>query len=101
VGFNKKKNRLAAPTGKFAGYIVSGNGFQPNPDLTRAIRDFPPPSNITDIRSFYGLCQQVDNFSNKIATALAPLSPLLKQNSGWNLGPDQGKPGRSWQCHRN
>ena len=81
VGFNKKKTVFAAPTGKFAGYIVSENGFQLNLDLTRAIRDFPPPSNITDICSFYGVCQQVGNFSNKIATALAPLSPLLKQNS--------------------
>jgi hypothetical protein len=84
VGFNRAKTTFAEPTGKFAGYVVSEDGFRPSPDLTRAIREFPQPRNVTDLRSFYGLCQQVSNFSSKIAAALAPLSPLLKKNVEWS-----------------
>lgn len=87
VSFNRKKTSFACKEGKFAGYVVSGNGFHPNPYLTRAIRDFPVPLNITDFRSFFGLCQQGGNFSDKIAAALAPLSPLLKKDIAWDWMP--------------
>ena len=63
VSFNRKKTTFAENTGVFAGYVVSEHGFCPNPDLTCAIREFPQPSNITDLRPFFGLCQQVGNFS--------------------------------------
>ena len=72
----------------FAGYVVSEHGFCPNPDLTCAIREFPQPSNITDLRPCFGLCQQVGNFSPKIASTFAPLSPLLKKPIEWEWTPD-------------
>ncbi len=34
---------------------------------------------ITDLRAFFGLCQQVGNFSDQIAASLDALSPLLKK----------------------
>jgi hypothetical protein len=69
VSFNKKKTVYANTTANFAGYEISADGFRPNPELARTIREFPRPSNVTDLRSFYGLCQQVGNFSDKIAAA--------------------------------
>ena len=74
---------FAQPTAQFGGYIVSANGFRPNPDLMKAIREFPKPKNITDVRSFHGLCQQVGHFSTKDAESLKPLSPLLKKGLIW------------------
>jgi hypothetical protein len=70
----KQYKVFAKPTAIFAGYGVSADGFRLNPELTRAIRKFPRPEKITDLRSFYGLCQQVGNLSDKIAAALTPLS---------------------------
>ncbi|EFX66601.1 hypothetical protein DAPPUDRAFT_262825 [Daphnia pulex] len=84
VSFNKKKTVLASLTGVFVGYVVSENGFCPNHALTQAIREFLQPSNLTDLRSFVGLCQQVGNFSTKIAAALVPLAPLLKKTIAWD-----------------
>lgn len=89
VGVNRAKTTFAEPTEKFAGYIVSEEGFRPSPDFKRAIREFPQPRNVTELRSFYGLCQQVGNFSSKIATTLAPLSPFLKKNLELNWGTQQ------------
>jgi hypothetical protein len=54
VSFKKSKSVFAQPTAIFAGYEVSADGFRPNPALTRAIREFPRPANITDLRFFYG-----------------------------------------------
>lgn len=88
VSFNRKKMVFANHSVVFAGYVVSENGFCPNPELTRAIREFPRPGNITDLRSFFGLCQQVGNFSIKLAATLAPLSPLLKKNIAWEWTPE-------------
>ena len=49
----------------------------------RAIREFPVPRSITDIRSFFGLCKQIGHFSDQLATSLDPLSPLLKSQYTW------------------
>ena len=83
ISLNVKKLVFAQPSVKFGGFIVDASGFRPDPELTRAIREFPVPQNITDLRSFFGLCQQVGNFSDQIAAALEPLSPLLKRSYIW------------------
>ena len=54
--------------------------FAVNPDITKAIRDFPKPTNVTDLRSFFGLANQLANFTSDIAAKLEPLRPLLKKN---------------------
>ena len=83
VSLNAKKLVYAKSRVKFGGYIIDADGFRPDPDLMKAIRNFPVPGNVTDLRSFFGLCQQVGHFSNKIAAALEPLSPLLKKSYTW------------------
>ena len=83
VSLNTRKVQFAQQTVKFGGYVVSENHFKPDPELTDAIRKFPEPKNSTDLRAFFGLCQQVGNFSNRISTALGPLAPLLKKGYLW------------------
>ena len=88
VSFNKTRRSSPSPQLFFPQYEVSSDGFRPNPELTRAMREFQRLANITDLRSFYGLCQQGGNFSDKITAALAPLSPLLKKNISWEWSTD-------------
>ena len=85
VSFNLPKTEaaFAVEETEFAGYELSIKGYTPSQELTRAIASFPRPLNRTDLRSFSGLCQQVGNFSDKIATALLPLSPLVKASTSW------------------
>jgi hypothetical protein len=54
---------FAQPAVTYGGYVVNRNGFRPDPMLMRAIREFPCPLFIADIRSFFGLIQQVNHFS--------------------------------------
>ena len=93
VSFNAKKTigAFAAEEGDFAGYRLNSEGYSPSPELTRAIQDFPRPADKTDLRSFNGLCQQVGLFSDEIAEALAPFSPLLKKQVAFTWLPDHDK----------
>ena len=83
VSINARKMQFAQPSAKFGGFILDGDGFRPDPELVRAIAEFPVPLNITDLRSFFGLCQQVGHFSDQISSALIPLAPLLKSGFAW------------------
>ena len=65
----------------FAGYIIGQNGYRIDPKLSEALKNFPKPENITDMRSFFGLANQTCNFSDEIAEALNPLKPLLKKQN--------------------
>ena len=57
--FNKTKFRFARETVDFAGFEVTMEGYRPSQHLVSAIRNFPTPTNITDIRSWFGLVNQV------------------------------------------
>ena len=61
----------------FCGYVLSKSGIQISPDITSGISQFPVPQNISDLRSFFGLVNQVAHFSTKVSEALEPLRPLL------------------------
>ena len=51
------KITFAKPSARFGGFIVVTDGFRQNPDLTKAIREFPHHKNANG-RAFHGLCQQ-------------------------------------------
>ena len=72
----------------FAGFQVSAEGVQPLPERTEAIRSFPRPENIQDIRSFMGLAQQLGHFLPDLAHVSEPLRQLLKKNQAWLWLPD-------------
>ena len=67
----------------FAGYIVGGDGVKPNPKKTEAIMNFPAPTNVSELRSFFGMVNQFDPFTPDLAHARDPLNNLLKKNVAW------------------
>ena len=77
VSLNPTKTQHMQTSVKFAGFIVSSAGYSPDPSLTEAIAAFPAPKSITDLRSFFGLVNQMAPFSEEVAEQLEPLRPLL------------------------
>ena len=63
---------------KFAGYIVDETGYRPDPSKLAAIGDFPVPKDLTNLRSFFGLVNQMAAFSPDLKHALSPLQLILK-----------------------
>ena len=50
-----KKCVFMAPELLSLGYVVSGNGLRVDESKIEAIRNFPRPKTITEVRSFHGL----------------------------------------------
>ena len=75
----------------FAGFRVTQGGYQINPEITKAITEFPTPSSRTDLRSFLGLVNQISGTSAEISKATTPLRPLLstKNDFVWAAPHDE------------
>ena len=86
ISLNRDKFQFCQTEITFAGLILSQGGYQISKHITKAIKDFPTSSGRTDLRSFFGLVNQLSGSTNAIAQALAPLRPLLqvKNDYLWN-----------------
>ena len=74
--FNPQKFRFARKEVEFAGFIITNTGLKPAARYTEAIGNFPTPMNITQVRSGYGLVNQVAYCFCKTKT-MAPFRHLL------------------------
>ena len=57
--FNPGKFRFARMEVEFAWFLITEDGIKPAAKYTAAIRDFPTPSNISEVRLWYGLVNHV------------------------------------------
>ena len=80
IVLNKKKFQLAEKTIHFAGFGISECAIEPLPKYLDAIRDFPTPKNVTDIRSWFGLVNQVANYA-QLRNLMAPFKAFLIMSS--------------------
>ncbi|XP_068246496.1 uncharacterized protein [Palaemon carinicauda] len=83
ITLNAQKICSAKRVVDFYGYKISSHGYTVDSHKVMAIADFPVPQNITDIRSFMGLVNQLESFSSAIAREAQPLRDLLKQHNEW------------------
>ncbi|GFX40190.1 hypothetical protein TNCV_4318251 [Trichonephila clavipes] len=86
---NSKKCLFATQEVKILGHLVSSNGVRPDPDKIKAVRNFPTPKNIHDIRSFLGLCSYFRRFIKGFCYLAEPLQSLLKSGVEFHWGPEE------------
>jgi len=86
-----KKNFLCETSVTFAGYNLSRKGYKIDSSLLKAISYFPVPTNITDLRSFFGLANQLSSNTDQIAKCLQPLRSLLSSKNKFTWGTDHSK----------
>ena len=80
-GFTLSIKKFAINTTvEFAGYLVSQKGILPCPRRLKAISEFPPPKDVSGLRSFLGLCNQLSIFVPNLASSCTDLCGLLKKN---------------------
>ncbi|KAL5019435.1 hypothetical protein ScPMuIL_003480, partial [Solemya velum] len=65
----------------YLGFIVSNAGVKTDPDKIERIRSWPTPCNITDVRSFLGLCCYYRKFVDNFSDIAVPLYNLTKKNT--------------------
>lgn len=89
VTLNRDKCEFSKSRLTFLGHIVDKDGISADPEKTSAIRDMATPTNITELRRFMGMANQLGKFSPNIATLSQPLRELLSSKRAWHWGPAQ------------
>ncbi len=87
ITISKKKFQVGSSV-KFAGYIVSSTGVEPDPDKVLAISDFPAPKDLTGLRSFLGLANQLGHFIPDLTQATEPMRQLLHKGVAFQWLPE-------------
>ena len=79
IVLNPAKFQFASKTVDFAGFRISSDIIEPLPKYLDAIRNFPTPTSLTDIRSWFGLINQVSNYA-QLRDLMAPFRDFLSPN---------------------
>jgi len=82
-----KCNLLRAEV-NFLGHVVSGEGVSTDPGKIEVVRDWPTPSDVKKVRSFFGLASYYRRFVPTFAEIAAPLHTLTAKNKQFDWTSD-------------
>ena len=71
----------------FLGYRVSKDGISTEQSKIKAVRDWPTPVNLRELRGFIGLCSYYRKFVQGFAGIAQPLHALTKKHAKWVWDP--------------
>ena len=63
----------------FLGHVVSAQGIEPNPAKTERIKNYPTPTDVTEVRRFLGLASYYRCFVPKFASIASPIHAPTKK----------------------
>ena len=83
ITLNPEKFVFGADVVEFAGFEITRNDVRPCQRYLQAILNFPTPKDITDVRSWFGLVNQV-SYAFSMAERMLPFRELLKPGTPFN-----------------
>ena len=76
---------------KFLGHLLTGNSLEPDPDKLKAVKEWPAPTSVTEIRRFLGFT----NFFRRFIKDYSIIARLLEELVGkyarftWETGQEK------------
>ncbi|XP_031375623.1 uncharacterized protein LOC116190098 [Punica granatum] len=86
---NLKKCEFFLESVVFLGFVVSSKGVEVDEEKVKAIREWPTPTTIAEVRSFHGLAGFYRRFVRNFSTIAAPLTEIIKKEVGFRWGKEQ------------
>lgn len=73
----------------FLGHVVSSDGIKPDPAKVSAVREWPAPKTVREVRSFLGLTSYYRRFIRHYSHKALPLTELTRGDVPWRWGSEQ------------
>lgn len=89
VTLNPEKCKFSCKQLDFLGHVIDENGVRADPAKTSALQQMQAPQNVTELRRFLGMANQLGKFSPQLAAITQPLRELLSKNRQWTWGSSQ------------
>ena len=77
----KSKCLWAQSQVEYLGHIVSADGIRMDPRKSGAVRDWPTPVNLQELRKFLGLTNYFRNFISRFSILAVPLTDLTRKGA--------------------
>ena len=68
---------------KFLGHLVTAKGIKADPEKIKAIVNLPPPTSVSEVRTFLGMVNQLSKFAPHLADKTKPIRDLLLKDAAW------------------
>ena len=68
----------------FLGHVINKHGIHTNPQKIECVKTWPTPKNITELRSFLGLCSYYRRFIANYSHVAKPLTRLTEKDQKFN-----------------
>ena len=88
IHVKEEKCQFSQEQVEYLGYLIDAVGIHPTTEKVRAIKEAPPPNNITQLRAFAGLLNYYGKFLPQVATHMAPLYKLMEKDCKWEWTDD-------------
>ena len=83
ITLNRDKCVFGQEKLQFLGHVVDRNGISADPSKVTAIAKMRSPENISELRRFLGMVNQLGKFTPNLATITQPLRELLSKKNSW------------------
>jgi hypothetical protein len=87
--FQSGKCTLALPQVNYLDYVVSRDGVTAYPEEVLAVRKYPVPKNVKEVRSFLGFTSFYRMLVPRFAEFAKPMTPLIRKDTYFNWESSQ------------
>ena len=86
---NPEKCEFSKTSLTFLGHVIDKEGVHPDPQKTDATSKMKPPKDVTELRRFLGMVNQLGKFTPRLAELTHPLRELLGKRNTWRWESSQ------------